>query len=61
MIQRIHGETVKAMAQDDTPQKLFDAGAFPIGDTPEQFAAQIEAEMGKWAAVATFAKVETTE
>lgn len=61
IVQRLHVETVKALGEQDTRQKLFDAGAFPIGNTPEQFAAQIDAELKKWAEVAKFAKVETTE
>ena len=61
IVQRLNAEVVKALREEDTRQKLFDAGAFPIGNTPEQFSAQIEAELRKWAEVAKFAKVETTE
>ena len=61
IVQRLNAEVVKALREEDTRQKLFDAGAFPIGNTPEQFAAQIEAELRKWAEVAKFARVETTE
>jgi tripartite-type tricarboxylate transporter receptor subunit TctC len=38
-------------------KQVFDAGAFPIGNSPEEFAAQIEKEIKKWEAVAKFAKV----
>jgi tripartite-type tricarboxylate transporter receptor subunit TctC len=57
IITRIHAETVKLLKEADFAKQLYDAGAFPIGNTPEQFAQQIEKEIKKWEAVAKFAKV----
>lgn len=56
---RLHAEIVKIINTEEFKKQLFEAGAFPIGNTPEQFAAQIEAEIKKWKAVTDFAKITT--
>ena len=58
IVARLHDQTVALLAQDDVKARMTDAGAFPIGNTPEQFAAQIDRELKKWAEVAKFAKVD---
>jgi tripartite-type tricarboxylate transporter receptor subunit TctC len=57
VITKLHAETVKLLKDPDFLKRIGDSGAFPIGNTPEQFADQIAKEIKKWEAVAKFAKV----
>jgi tripartite-type tricarboxylate transporter receptor subunit TctC len=57
IINRLNSETVKLLKEPEFAKQVNDAGGFPIGNTPAQFAAQIEKEITKWAAIAKFAKV----
>nr|HMN83147.1 tripartite tricarboxylate transporter substrate-binding protein [Burkholderiaceae bacterium] len=59
MVTRLHDESVRIIQSDDFKAKLLDAGAFPIGNSPEAFADQIARELKKWKQVAEFAKVTT--
>ena len=51
VITRLHREIVDILKQKDVAEKLGGQGALPVGDTPEQFAAYIRAEIDKWGAV----------
>ena len=51
IIDRLHGEIVKALNAPDLKQKLQDLGADPVGNTPEQYTAYMQAEIAKWAKV----------
>ncbi len=51
VIIRLNGDIVKSLAQADTQEKLFNQGLEAIGDTPEQFAALLRAEIDKWGKV----------
>jgi tripartite-type tricarboxylate transporter receptor subunit TctC len=51
IVQKVHLETVKALALPDLRAKLADLGLEPIGNTPEQFAAAIKAGIPRWAKV----------
>jgi tripartite-type tricarboxylate transporter receptor subunit TctC len=57
VITKLHAETVKLLKDPDFLKRIGDSGAFPIGNTPEQFADQIAKEIKKWEAVAKFAKI----
>ncbi len=57
VVTKLHAETVKLLKDPDFLKRIGDSGAFPIGNTPEQFADQIAKEIKKWEAVAKFAKV----
>ncbi len=57
IVMRMHAEVVKLLKDDDFQKRMFDAGAFPIGNSPEEFAAQIQAEIKKWEEVSKFAKI----
>ena len=39
------------MARTDVKERLANDGAVPVGNTPEQFAAHIKAEIARWAPV----------
>lgn len=56
-ISRLHAETVRMLAQADVRQKLAAEGADGIGNTPEEFAAQIQRDMARWARVAREARI----
>jgi len=57
---RIQQEVAKALASPDMKDKLLAQGAIPSGNTPQQFAAHIDAELKKWQPVvkASGAKVD---
>ena len=59
LITRIHDEAVKIIRSDDFKARLADSGAFPIGNSPEEFKAQIDKELVKWKQVAEYAKITT--
>jgi tripartite-type tricarboxylate transporter receptor subunit TctC len=48
---RLHSETVQALANPVVKERLAALGADPVGNTPEQFAAFVQAEIAKWAKV----------
>ena len=60
VVDRLHGEIVKLLAVPAARERLNAQGFEPVGDTPEEFAAYIKAEIPKWAAVvkASGAQVE---
>ena len=45
----LNAATVKALASHDMRERLAGEGAEPVGNTPEQFAAFVKAELAKWA------------
>jgi tripartite-type tricarboxylate transporter receptor subunit TctC len=47
----LYGEIVKIIATRETQERLAGLGYDAVGTTPEEFAAQIEAETAKWAKV----------
>ena len=51
VIARLHAETVKALGAKDVQDKMAANGAEPTSSTPEEFAAQIRAELPKWAKI----------
>jgi tripartite-type tricarboxylate transporter receptor subunit TctC len=51
IVTRLNNEIVKALKMPDVHEKLSGLGADPVGNTPEQFAAFIQAEIKKWAKV----------
>ena len=57
VVARLHGETVRMLGLPDIRQKLASEGAEAIGNTPEEFAAQIQRDIARWAKVARDAKI----
>lgn len=55
--QKLHAETVRLLALPDTRHMLTTQGLEPLGNTPEEFAAQVKAELAKWARVAANASI----
>ena len=57
IITRLHAEIQRVLAMPEVRQRLAAEGAEPIGDTPEQFAAQVKRDLAHWTRVAREAKV----
>jgi tripartite-type tricarboxylate transporter receptor subunit TctC len=53
----IHREIVRIIAQPDMQERLAALGLEPVGDSPEEFSAQMKVEMEKWAKVIRAAKI----
>ncbi|WP_420993576.1 Bug family tripartite tricarboxylate transporter substrate binding protein [Cupriavidus sp. 30B13] len=51
VIARLNQATVKILSSQDMRKRLVDLGAEPVGNTPEQFAAQIRSDARWWAAL----------
>jgi len=48
IIDRLHGELVRALNSPDLRERLQGLGADPVGNTPEQYTAFMQAEIAKW-------------
>ena len=51
IIERLHGEIVRALNAPDLRERLRGMGADPVGNTPEQYTAFVQNEIAKWAKV----------
>jgi tripartite-type tricarboxylate transporter receptor subunit TctC len=51
IVNRLQQETAKALALPAVKERLLAQGAIPGGQSPAEFARQIDSEIGKWAAV----------
>ena len=51
IVDRIHAETAKLVAQPDVKQKLESLGLQLVGGTPAQFADIVKTEMPMWGKV----------
>jgi tripartite-type tricarboxylate transporter receptor subunit TctC len=51
IVSRLHGVLVSTLGSPDMKEKLASQGLDPVGNTPQQFAAVIAAEIRKWAKV----------
>ena len=51
IVTHLHRQTVQALAQPDTKERLAALGAEGVGNSPEEFQAFVRAEMTKWAMV----------
>lgn len=59
IIDRINSEAVRALNSPDLRERLQGLGADPAGNTPEQYAAFIQAETDKWAKVIKAAGIKS--
>jgi tripartite-type tricarboxylate transporter receptor subunit TctC len=48
IIDRLHGEFVRALNSPDVRRRLQELGADPVGNTPEQYTAFMQSEIAKW-------------
>lgn len=51
VIQKLNSDLVRAIRIPEVSEKLIEAGAEPVANTPEQYAAFIRSELKKWAKV----------
>jgi tripartite-type tricarboxylate transporter receptor subunit TctC len=54
---RLHQEIVKIIDEPDTKERLAALGLEPVGDSPEQFSAQLKVEMEKWTKIIRAANI----
>jgi tripartite-type tricarboxylate transporter receptor subunit TctC len=52
VVQRVHAETVKALALADVRERLAQAALQPVGNTPDEFGRLIRSEIERWTRVA---------
>ena len=58
IVQLLARETAKALKQPDVVERLRQFGLDPVGNTPEEHAAQLRADLERWAKVARSAKIK---
>ena len=58
IVQLLQRETAKALKAPDVNERLRAAGLEPVGNTPEEHAAQLRADLARWAKVAKTAKIK---
>jgi tripartite-type tricarboxylate transporter receptor subunit TctC len=51
IVLRLNSEVARALREPDARERLYSIGAEPMSNTPEEFAAYINAEMAKWSKV----------
>lgn len=59
IVARLHSEMVKALQRPEMQKQLSSQGADPVGNSPQEFAAFIKAEIAKWAAVIKLSGAKT--
>jgi tripartite-type tricarboxylate transporter receptor subunit TctC len=57
IVKKLHSETVRIMASPDVAKRITDLGADVVANTPQQFAAYIRSEVGRWGKVIRDAKI----
>ena len=58
IIDRLHAEIVRALNSPDLRPRLIEAGADPVGSTPDEYTAFIRSEIAKWAKVINAAGIK---
>jgi tripartite-type tricarboxylate transporter receptor subunit TctC len=58
VIALLHREIVKIIATPDMKERLATLGLEPVGNSPEEFTAQMKGEMEKWAKVIRAARIK---
>lgn len=58
IVKKIHRDVSDILKQQDVSDKLNQQGALPVGDTPEEFASYIKAEIAKWGQVVRQANIK---
>ena len=52
LVDRLSSETRAALSAGDVRKRLVDLGAEPLGSTPEEFSAYVQAEFQRWGKLA---------
>jgi tripartite-type tricarboxylate transporter receptor subunit TctC len=58
VLDAIHAQTLKALQAADVRERMASLGIDPVGNTPEQLAAALKADLDKWTAVAKTAGIK---
>ena len=58
IVQLLYRETAKALKAPDVVERLKAFGLDPVGNTPEEHAAQLRADLERWGKVAKAAKIK---
>lgn len=58
IIDRLHAETVKILAEPEVKQQLAKLGSEAVGNTPEEFAVRLKDEIASWAKVIADVRIE---
>jgi tripartite-type tricarboxylate transporter receptor subunit TctC len=58
IVRTLNAEAVKALAREDVKTALLRDGLEPVGDSPQEFAALIKAEVAKWMKVVKAAGIK---
>lgn len=58
VLERIHQGTVRALQLPDVRKRMLDLGITPVGNSPEELAAIVRADLDKWTRVAKQAGVK---
>jgi tripartite-type tricarboxylate transporter receptor subunit TctC len=61
IVERLHRDTVKVLAQEDVRKRMTDLGLDVIGGSPAELAAVIEREIPQWGRVIKQAGIKVTE
>jgi tripartite-type tricarboxylate transporter receptor subunit TctC len=57
-VMRLNREMAQILGQKEIVEQLAKDGALAMPDTPEEFAAYIKSELGKWAAIVKLAQIK---
>lgn len=60
IINRIHSEVVRVLADGEVRKRLADLGSVPVGSTPDEFGKFIRKELNTWAKVAAEVLAKST-
>jgi len=58
VVVRLHQQAVRILQMPDIREKLLNLGAEPVANSPEEFAAQMKAQIAKWISVARTANIK---
>jgi tripartite-type tricarboxylate transporter receptor subunit TctC len=61
IVQKLHADTVRALADPDVKKKFADLGVVAVSSTPEEFSAFIRREMAKYGKLIKEANIKVTQ
>ena len=51
LVERLSRESMKILQSEEIKKRFAEVGAVPVGNTPQQFAEYLRADLARWAAV----------